>query len=95
MSYRGTAPASWRKEIGRRTRAALARRRAEGVRLGRPRSVTPEVVARIVALRQAGHSLSAIAGELEASGVATARGGARWYPSTVAAVLRYAEPEAA
>jgi hypothetical protein len=35
----------------------------------------------------AGKSLAAIAGELNRDKVVTAHGGARWYPSTVRAVL--------
>ncbi len=70
-----------------RTKAALAAKRAQGVRLGRPSSLPTEVVARIVAERDGGMSLPAIARGLVADGVATAQGGARWYPSTVSAVL--------
>lgn len=69
-----------------RTRDGLAAARAKGVRLGRPSVLPVEVVARIVADRAAGLSLPVIAAALEAEGVATARGGSRWYPSTVKAV---------
>jgi DNA invertase Pin-like site-specific DNA recombinase len=74
--------------IGQRTREALAARRAAGVRLGRPADVPPEIVARVVAERRAGRSLLAIARGLDADGVPTARGGARWYPTTVAKLLQ-------
>jgi DNA invertase Pin-like site-specific DNA recombinase len=74
--------------IGQRTRDALAARRAEGVRLGRPRSLPDEVVARIVARHAAGASQSAIARELDADAVPTAHGGRRWRQSSVAAVLQ-------
>lgn len=76
-----------RRIIGARTRDALAQRRREGVRLGRPSTLPLAVVRRIVADRQEGASLAAIADRLTAEGVPTAQGGARWYPSTVSKVL--------
>ena len=77
-----------RRLIGQRTRDALAARRAAGVRLGRPRSLPSGVVARIVRERERRITLAGIARALNADGVATAQGGAMWYASTVAAVLR-------
>jgi DNA invertase Pin-like site-specific DNA recombinase len=79
-----------RRIIGQRTKDALAERRRQGVRLGRPRVMDEEVVARIVAEREAGHTLAFIADHLNADGVPTARGGRRWYDSTVRSVLGYA-----
>lgn len=80
--------AQWeRRIIGQRTRDALAAKRAAGVRLGRPRSLTDDVVSRIVTERRSGRTLSAIAANLTAQGVPTGQGGERWYPSTVRAVL--------
>ncbi len=76
-----------RRLIGQRTRDALVIKRAQGVRLGRPRTLPEDVRARIVAEREAGRSLRAIALGLDADGVPTAQGGARWYSSTVRAVL--------
>jgi DNA invertase Pin-like site-specific DNA recombinase len=73
--------------ISDRTKAALAVKRAQGVRLGRPSSLSREVVERVLAARESGASLPAIARGLVADGVPTAQGGARWYPSTVRAVL--------
>jgi DNA invertase Pin-like site-specific DNA recombinase len=76
-----------RRLIGQRTKHALAVRRAQGVRLGRP-SVLPAAVAdRIVSERRAGRPLAVIAEGLRTDGVATAHGGATWWPSTVAKVL--------
>ena len=77
-----------RRLIGQRTREGLAAKRAQGVRLGRPSSLPGDVVARIVREHQGGASLRALATSLTGEGVPTAQGGARWYPSTVRAVLR-------
>ncbi|WP_367645980.1 recombinase family protein [Paenarthrobacter ureafaciens] len=76
-----------RRLIGQRTKDALAAKRAAGVRLGRPQQLPDSVVQRIQHERSSGRSLPVIAAALEADGVRTARGGARWYPSTVKAVL--------
>lgn len=75
-----------RKMIGARTREALAEKRAQGVRLGRPSVLPVEVVRRIVEERNGGAGWSAIARGLMADGVQTARGGATWYPSSVQSV---------
>lgn len=80
-----------RRMIGVRTREALAVRRAQGVKLGRPRQLPEDVVARIAAERKGGKTLQAIAETLNADGVPTAQGGQRWWPATVGVVLRYAE----
>ncbi len=77
-----------RRLIGQRTRDALAEKRAQGVRLGGPQLLPLDVVRRIVTKRTAGRSLPVIAAALAADQVPTARGGSRWYPSTIAAVLR-------
>lgn len=82
-----------RRLIGQRTRDALAVRRAQGVRLGRPRTLPADVVARIVADRAAGLGWSAIGRALDAENVPTAQGGARWYPATVRAVYLSAVSE--
>lgn len=76
-----------RRLIGERTRVALAVKREQGVRLGRPRTLPLPVVARVVAERAEGATLAAIGAGLERDGVATAQRGARWWPGTVRAVL--------
>jgi DNA invertase Pin-like site-specific DNA recombinase len=81
--------AQWeRRIIGVRTKEGLAAKRAAGVRLGRPQVLGTEVVRRIVTERSAGRALQAIADDLQADGVATARGGAIWRQSSVSAILR-------
>lgn len=77
-----------RRLIGERTKAALAQRRAEGVKLGRPRRLPAAVAARIADARVRGESYRSIADALTAEGVATAQGGRRWYPSTVRAIAQ-------
>ncbi len=76
-----------RRLIGERTKSALAVRKSQGVRLGRPRTMDDEIVERIRLEREAGASLRAIADGLTADDVPTAQGGARWYASTVRAVV--------
>ena len=72
-----------RKLIGERTKAALAVKRAQGVRLGRPCVLGQDVVARILDAHRCGAGWSAIARELNADGTPTAHGGACWHPATV------------
>lgn len=77
-----------RRLIGQRTKDALAAKRAAGVKLGRPRSLPPSVRRRILKSRAKGKSFAAIADDLNANGVATAQGGARWWPETVRGIVR-------
>jgi DNA invertase Pin-like site-specific DNA recombinase len=76
-----------RRLIGQRTREGMAQRRAEGVHLGRPPSVSSDVIDQIRRLRSAGASLRTVANQLNAEGVPTAHGGRAWYASTVSSVL--------
>ena len=76
-----------RRIIAARTREALAQRRREGVRLGRPTVLPAAVLTQIDELREVGESLRAIATTLNTQGTATAHGGSQWHASTVAKVL--------
>lgn len=76
-----------RRLISERTKDALAVKRSQGVRLGRPSVMPSEVRRRIVRERMAGTSFSKIAAGLNADGIPTAQGGAQWWPSTVRKAL--------
>jgi DNA invertase Pin-like site-specific DNA recombinase len=78
-----------RELIAERTRNALAIKKANGARLGSPEHlcIPGEIREFIVRERAGGLTLQAIADALNSRGVPTARGGARWWPSTVANVV--------
>jgi len=75
--------AEWeRRIISVRTTEALAQKKAEGVLLGRPRILDPEVADRIRRLRADGSTLQSIADGLNAEGVTTPTG-RPWSPALV------------
>ena len=76
-----------RRLISQRTKEALAVKKAQGVRLGRPPTMPQAVVRRIQRQRARGDSLRKIADDLNEAGVPTAQGGAQWYAATVRHVL--------
>jgi DNA invertase Pin-like site-specific DNA recombinase len=80
-----------RRLIGQRTSAALQAKKSAGARLGRPKTMDEQLRSRVCDLYDEHRSLTAVANVLNDEGVATARGGARWYPSTVRGVLRTAD----
>lgn len=76
-----------RDRISERTREALAVKRAQGIKLGRPVVLPPAVIKRIHKEREAGRSLRAIAAGLTADNVPTARGGPVWQVSTIQRIV--------
>jgi DNA invertase Pin-like site-specific DNA recombinase len=80
--------------IASRTRSGLAEVRGNGRANRRPAvSDRPELLERIAKMRAAKMTLQAIADQLNAENVPTARGGARWRPSSIQAALGYRRPE--
>ena len=86
----GFAPQFERRLSSQRIGQALALKRAQGVRLGRPQTMSPYAIERIRRERAAGTSLAAIANGLNADRIPTAQGGRRWYPATVRYTLKRA-----
>ena len=81
--------AEWEREvIGQRIKEALAVKRAEGVRLGRPESIDPPLRRRIRSLRTRGWTLQRICDRLNAEEIPTAQGGDTWRPSSLQSLLR-------
>lgn len=72
-----------RRLIGERTKTALAVKRQQGVKLGRPSKVPDVVRALIRNYRSHGESYQSIARKLNERGTATGQGGKRWYAATV------------
>jgi DNA invertase Pin-like site-specific DNA recombinase len=84
----GVAAQFQRRLIGQNTREALAVKRAQGVRLGRPRRCPDDVLARVVAYRATGARLVDVCAQLNADRVPTPAGSPTWYPSHVSRLLR-------
>lgn len=81
-----------KRKASLRTREALARARTHGTKSGRPigrppESLDPKVLKRIMRMTREGMSAYAIAAKLTELRVATPRGGARWYPTTVSELV--------
>jgi len=72
-----------RRIIGQRTKDALAVKRQQGVRLGRPPTLDPKIRRMIKRHRADGKSFREIAETLEEKRIPPAHGGVRWYPATV------------
>lgn len=80
---------SERERLGERTRNGMRAARRKG-----PASVAdhPELSERIAGMRAAGMTLQAIADQLNADGIPTVRGGAKWRPSSVQGAAGYHRP---
>lgn len=83
-----------RRLIADRTSAALQAKKAQGHRLGRPRTTSDAVLMRVQQERSDGFSLRAIAERLNAENIPRPQGGKRWYASSVAALVRSGELDA-
>lgn len=76
-----------RRVISQRTKDALAVRKAQGVRLGRPPEIPAATLERLRTLKSEGLSLSRIADALNEEGTPTPRG-ATWNPVAVHKALK-------
>lgn len=76
-----------RNVIGQRTKDGLAEKQAAGVRLGRPRAVSDELLGAIVGMYFAEGSYNRTAKVLNEAGVATPQGGKQWYPAVIRNIL--------
>lgn len=77
-----------RKRIGRRTKEGMAKIKEQtGKHMGRRAELPLETMLYVHELRQGGLSMQAIADQLNAEGVATAKEGSSWHASTVRRVL--------
>jgi DNA invertase Pin-like site-specific DNA recombinase len=76
-----------RRLLGARTRDALQIKKQQGVRLGRPSSVSEETSRAIKRFRRRGLSLRAIAARLDSEGHRTGHGALKWSAESVRGVL--------
>ena len=84
----------WESErLSERTRSGLQAARRRGRAAGRPAVVDdPKLRMRIAQMRAQGMTLQAIADRLNAEGVPTVRGGAKWRHSSIQAAAGYRRP---
>lgn len=76
-----------RELIGERTRDALAVKRKQGVRLGRPRTIPKEILVWVLTTYHALGSYEAVAKLLNLHAVPTAQGAAVWHRYTVSKMV--------
>ncbi len=77
-----------RDVISQRTKDGLAEKRAQGVRLGRPRTIDDELLEAIVTQYLEQSNFSAVARWLNEAGVQTPHNGRMWYPATVQKIVQ-------
>jgi DNA invertase Pin-like site-specific DNA recombinase len=80
-----------RKLLGEREARPQLSIRRPAARLGRPSTLSSDIVERIVDQRKQGATWAAIADQLNEDAVPTAQGGKQWYPATVRHVANAAE----
>lgn len=76
-----------RLHISKLTKEALAVKKSQGIRLGRPVLQASKTEAKVIELRTSGMSMGKIADTLNREGIPTATGGAKWHASTVRVIL--------
>lgn len=76
-----------RNVIAQRTRDGLAEKRAEGVRLGRPRTIDDNLLMAILGAYQVEKNYSAVARWLNEAGTPTPQGGKQWYPMVISKIV--------
>lgn len=76
------------------TKEALAKKKAQGVRIGALITMDPAAERRIVLLRKIGMGVRLIAKALNEEGYQTSKGGTKWHPSTIAKTLNRLEVKA-
>lgn len=82
------ALAQWERQvISQRTRDALASRKRDGMKLGRPVGVDPDTEGMILTLHRSGLGLRAVANELNSHALPTPQGGTLWRASSVRSIL--------
>lgn len=75
-----------RRITGQRISEAMQAMKAQGKVFGRPRSLDPEVEARLLELHASGRSYNSLAIQFNEERVPTAQGG-RWHPNTVRKIV--------
>jgi len=76
-----------RRRISECTKAALDELRSQGVKLGRPRTISDEAINRMRELRNQGYSYGRIARTLTEEGIPTP-GGGKWFNASVYQALK-------
>lgn len=77
-----------REMIVQRTNNGLAVKKAEGVRLGRKRTISDGMLAAVIGAYHSEGGYSAAARFLNAAGAQTPNGGREWYPATVQKIVQ-------
>lgn len=76
-----------RSKISERTKEGLAVKKSQGVKIGRPVSMSKDLESEIIARHKSGESFNSIARTFNDQKIETVRGG-RWYASTILATVK-------